>query len=534
MEKKIKNVLTFLILLLASVIIIGSIYYAKEYPEQDFDQVLYYALNGVETAAPTVINSVIAVCIVPVGVLSMLLYIFTIRDVEIKRYCTYKFKGKDKKIQIFPIKITAYHRKKYLIVVTLVALIVAVFCLKINIYLKNKILSTKIFEDYYVDGKNINITFPEQKRNLILIVSESMENTLLSKDNGGMWENSIIPELEEVAIENVNFSNTDCLGGAHQTYGTNYSVAGIVAMTSGIPLKTGDILINKNTYTGNGKYLEGTYALGEVLGEQGYNLEIMLGSDATFGGRRQYLETNGGYKIFDVTYAIEQGKMEVNDITWWGFEDDKLFEWSKEEITNLYSQGQPFNYIMVTADTHFPDGYLSPNVELKHDSQYENVYAYSSKSINEFINWAKTQEFYENTTIVILGDHLGMQAEFYEEKIKDTNYTRTIYNCIINGIPQATNNKNRTFTTMDMYPTILASLGVKIEGERLGLGTNLYSGVPTLAESLGLDNFCSEISKNSVWYNRFILGSDYYEMKKIIPESEGKNEENISSSTNVL
>ena len=189
MEKKIKNVLTFLILLLASVIIIGSIYYAKEYPEQDFDQVLYYALNGVETAAPTVINSVIAVCIVPVGVLSMLLYIFTIRDVEIKRYCTYKFKGKDKKIQIFPIKITAYHRKKYLIVVTLVALIVAVFCLKINIYLKNKILSTKIFEDYYVDGKNINITFPEQNRNLILIVSESMENTLLSKDNGGLWEN---------------------------------------------------------------------------------------------------------------------------------------------------------------------------------------------------------------------------------------------------------------------------------------------------------------------------------------------------------
>ena len=421
MKKKIKNVLTFLILLLASVIIIGSIYYAKEYPEQDFDQVLYYALNGVETAAPTVINSVIAVCIVPVGVLSMLLYIFTIRDVEIKRYCTYKFKGKDKKIQIFPIKITAYHRKKYLIVVTLVALIVAVFCLKINIYLKNKILSTKIFEDYYVDGKNINITFPEQKRNLILIVSESMENTLLSKDNGGMWENSIIPELEELAIENVNFSNTDFLGGAHQTYGTNYSVAGIVAMTSGIPLKTGDILINKNTYTGNGKYLEGTYALGEVLGEQGYNLEIMLGSDATFGGRRQYLETNGGYKIFDVTYAIEQGKMEVNDITWWGFEDDKLFEWSKEEITNLYSQGQPFNYVMVTADTHFPDGYLSPNVELKYDSQYENVYAYSSKSINEFINWAKTQEFYENTTIVILGDHLGMQAEFYEEKIKDAN-----------------------------------------------------------------------------------------------------------------
>ncbi len=44
-------------------------------------------------------------------------------------------------------------------------------------------------------------------------------------------------------------------------------------------------------------------------------MSALYGTNATFGGRRQYLETNGGYKIFDVTYAIEQGKMEVNDIT---------------------------------------------------------------------------------------------------------------------------------------------------------------------------------------------------------------------------
>ena len=36
-----------------------------------------------------------------------------------------------------------------------------------------------------------------------------------------------------------------------------------------------------------------------------------------------------------------------------------------------------------------------------------------------------------------------------------------------------------------MYPTILASMGATIEGDRLGLGTNLFSSQETLIEQLG-------------------------------------------------
>lgn len=260
---------------------------------------------------------------------------------------------------------------------------------------------------------------------------------------------------------------------------------------------------------------------GEVLKDNGYNLEIMLGSDGTFGGRKQYYTTNGSYKIFDLNYAIEQGKMNPEHKVWWGFADDKLFEWSKEEIVQLAEKEKPFNYIMLTVDTHFPDGYLSPNVEDKFETQYENVHAYSSKSIKKFVEWIKEQEFYDNTTIVIVGDHLSMQEGFYEQRI-DKDYERTVYNAIINPAIEPKNNKNRIFTSMDMYPTILASIGVKIEGERLGLGTNLYSGIPTLSEKLGFNNFNEELKKNSKFYNKSILGDDYYIMKK---QDKKENEE---------
>lgn len=138
------------------------------------------------------------------------------------------------------------------------------------------------------------------------------------------------------------------------------------------------------------------------------------------------------------------------------------------------------------------------------------------------------------SSIVIVGDHLGMQTEFYTEKTKN-EYYRTIYNVVINPAIEKNNNINRIFTAMDMYPTMLASIGAKIEGEKIGLGTNLYSGIPTLAEEYGISYLNEELVKNSRFYNKKILGDDYYIMKKNTQkESEVNNEENINNNTNVL
>lgn len=533
MKKKIKNVVMFLILLIASIMIIGSIYYHREYPKQDFDQILYYILNGVENTAPSVINNVISSCIIPVILVLAILYAVTTNKTKKDTYIILKIRKKTLKIRIYPLRFIADHKRRYVTIVFFLALVFTILSFKIHTYVINRIQATSIYEEHYVDGRNINIKFPEQKRNLIIIIAESMENTVLSKANGGEWEYSIIPQLEKLALENTSFSNTERLGGGFETHGTNFSAGGIVAMTAGIPLKTVDILEDKNQYNGNGNYVGGAYTLGEILKKQGYNLEVMMGSEGTFGGRTQYFKTNGDYKVFDVSYAIDNGKMETQDKVWWGFEDDRLFKWSKEEITELASKDEPFNYIMITADTHFTDGYLSPNAETKYESQYENVHAYSSKSIYEFVEWAKKQEFYENTTIVILGDHLGMQTEFYEAKA-DKEYQRTIYNVIINPAIETNNNKNRQFTTMDMYPTILASIGVEIEGNRLGLGTNLYSDIPTLAEKLGVKELDKEMKKYSSWYNENILGQDYYDMRMQKKEERViENEENNHNNTSI-
>lgn len=492
MKEKVKNLIRFLSILLSIVMIVGGIYYHCTYRDQDFEQLVFYMFNGAEHTAPTVVNDVIFKCAAPVILLTAIIWLPTI---EFKK--TFKIKN----IQLLPCNFIVKHKKIYLATIYIIAIIVFIIGFRIHEYVFSRFQSTYIYEECYVKADEVEITFPEEKRNLILIIAESMENSICSKENGGGWNYSIIPELEKLAKENTNFSNTDKIGGALQLEEVNFTAGGMVGITSGNILK-----IYNPTNLGKVKFVDGAYSLGEVLSKEGYNLEIMMGSDGNFGGRTQYFTTNGDYKIFDVNYAIEQGKMKLEDKVWWGFEDDKLFQWSKEEITNLANQDKPFNYIMLTADTHFTDGYLSQNVQNKFDTQYENVHAYSSKSIYEFVEWIKTQDFYENTTIVILGDHLGMQTDFYESHI-DKDYQRTIYNVIINSAIEEQNSKNRTFTTLDMYPTILASLGAEIEGERLGFGTNLYSEVPTLAEELGFDYIDEELNKYSKYYNEEILQS---------------------------
>ncbi|MDO7203877.1 hypothetical protein Q5M85_06530 [Paraclostridium bifermentans] len=81
-----------------------------------------------------------------------------------------------------------------------------------------------------------------------------MENSYLSKDLGGNMDVNLMPELYELSKEGVSFSNNDKLGGPYQTYGSSWSVASMINMGMGIPLK---IPMDGNSYGTSGSfYLE--------------------------------------------------------------------------------------------------------------------------------------------------------------------------------------------------------------------------------------------------------------------------------------
>ena len=353
---------------------------------------------------------------------------------------------------------------------------------------------SSFIDDNYVDPADVALTFPEQKRNLIYIFLESMEMTYADKENGGAFDKNVIPELTELAQENEDFSGEDKeLNGGYAMTGATWTMGAMFAHTSGIPLS---ISIDGNDMNTQEHFFAGAVTLGDILESAGYCQNLMIGSDATFGGRRLYFTEHGNYNIYDYNYASENGLIPPDYRVWWGYEDEKLFSFAKDKLTELSQQSTPFNFTMLTVDTHFEDGYpCELCTDEFGDNQYANVMACSSRQVKELVDWIQQQDFYENTTIVIAGDHPTMDKDFCEDV--DDDYTRKVYTTYINPAAELETTEKRNYTTFDNFPTTLAALGVKIDGNRLGLGTNLFSSTQTLTERFGIDKMDTELKKKS-------------------------------------
>ncbi len=471
------NVPWYILLYIASLVIAGITYVKRYFPLVNFEQILYGLTNMKGSSASGIVDGTIFTFSVGTLIFLILLVIYILLH-------------NSKKVILIRIKY-------YSGLILLGSLIFTLYAIGVFEYEINLFKQTKIYDKYYVDGNGVDITFPDKKQNLIFIYMESMETTNASIKNGGAQKISYIPNLENYALKYDNFSSGEKLGGFVPVSGTTYTLAGMISQNSGVNFKLPINIMDKDMVK-----MDSVYALGDVLLDNGYKNYLMMGSQAIFASRDKYFKNHGNYEIFDYTYAINNGLIPKDYLVWWGYEDKKLFEFAKNKLKDISKEKQPFNLTLLTADTHFTDGYLDSECDTPFDKKYANVMHCSDKMINDFITWVMEQDFYKNTTIVLVGDHLTMQSSFYDNI--DKNYTRSVYNVFINSRVKSDTTKNRTFSSMDIYPTTLASLGVKIDGDRLGLGTNMYSNKKTLMEELSYKYVSNELKKRSSFYDNYI------------------------------
>ncbi len=384
----------------------------------------------------------------------------------------------------------------------------AVFAFRIPEYLENTLTTSELYETEYVDPDSVKISDKDgNARNLIYIYLESMETTYASVADGGEQDINYMPKLTSLAYDNISFSDGDKLGGFRSITGTGWTMGALMGTTSGVPFSLavfGDQ--SHNSQGKDGTFVNGLVTLGDVLAKKGYTQEFLCGSDGGFAGRNTYFTVHGNYRIFDYYTAIEEGYIDKDYKVWWGYEDEILFKIAKDEVTKLAAGDAPFNFTMLTVDPHHVGGYVCGLCESTYPQQTANVISCQDRQISEFISWCQKQDFYKDTTIVIVGDHPRMDKRLIAEGLEI--YDRTMYNCIINSaVEPYSKTTNRTFTSLDMFPTTLAAMGFEIEGERLGLGTNLFSPVPTLCEKhgageVGYNWLDGEVSKSSEYYKK--------------------------------
>lgn len=177
-----------------------------------------------------------------------------------------------------------------------------------------------------------------------------------------------------------------------------------------------------------------------------------------------------------------------------------------ERVTNISKRGKPWYAFTATLDFHNP-GYTCPDCPPGDDAAIRSLQC-ADKRTEWFVNWVKSQPWFNETLVVMIGDH-NARLPHITSKPEYKGFERMTYNVWMNAEADPNVNlTNRQYANVDMLPTILSAAGIKVKGDRIGVGTNLFSQRPTFIEEFGLDAFLNRLGNVMVWYNDAYIGSD--------------------------
>lgn len=488
------NLIVFVLCFLGGVVILSSYWITKHFEVSDFGQILFHLRfpllgNGVPLVGSYLISVVLASAIIA----------FCIAWMQLTAKILSKF---------YSCCVRAFDRfgngktKAFKIVLSLALFVLCVNVVvnrfKIKDYLHTQTQYSQLYENHYKPFDSANLAGFTPKQNLIVILVESLETHLAaytSENMGGGESLNLTPRLQKIANENVNFSISDDFGGIKQVFGTSGTINGTTSYLCGIPL---NLPIHINTFESNKYFLSGATCISDILNDLGYKQAYFGSQDAKFAGTENLLKTHK-IEVLDSKYfeskRILPKKLPPSMKGAWGAKDNVIFGFAKDYLNTT---NEPFALYISTLDTHGPQGFVDKEQCPNLDNSYKSAYLCTDKVVSDFIDYLQNSRFKDNTTIVVLGDHLS-SAYF----IKAPIISRSVYNAFINAkwtkTPTRKLIKRRVISHFDIAPLILDSLGIRAES--FGLGRNPLYRQTLIESAYNIDNFNASLKLRNKIYD---------------------------------
>lgn len=302
--------------------------------------------------------------------------------------------------------------------------------------------------------------------NVIVVSLESVESFVIGETLHG---EEITPFLNELINNSYYFDNFYYQTGQGKT-----SDAEFIINNSLHPLGRGAVFLTH--------YDNEFYALPEILNSNGYTTAVFHANDETF-YNRDIMYPNLGYENY---YSFSDYKISLHNSVGWGMKDIDFVEQSMDYLTEL---PEPFYTTMITLTNHFPydldeeDHFIEPfDSDSSIVNQYFPTVRYTDEAMRILVNNLKEAGLYENTIIVMYGDHYGIANSHYEELRKFLGREIDLYESVklervplIIHIPGMEGEKISTVSgQIDVMPTLLNILGQPDEGQAM-FGTDLFA-----------------------------------------------------------
>lgn len=332
-------------------------------------------------------------------------------------------------------------------------------------------------------------------KNVIILQLESVQEFVINKEINGK---QITPNLNQFLKENIEFNNMHMQSYSTTADSEHSTITSLYPMENGMSFS---------------KYYTNTYDdIFNIFNRANYYTSYMHGNEAKFWNRGNVY-----------------GKLNVDDLALKDKFDDKEYinGFMSDEV--LYTQAvkkmenykQPFLSFIVSASSHTPfelEG-LQDRSKVSIDvGKYKNSYFgnyleavnYADYAFGVLINDLKEKGLYENTAIIVFGDHNGLNMyneemiEFLESTNTDfkdidikLNYTRVVCGMRIPDIGKLKIEK--PVSKLDIKPTLAYLCGIE---DGISLGTNMFSS----KEFVSLNN--ERIIGTNYYYDE-----DWYDIK---------------------
>lgn len=308
-------------------------------------------------------------------------------------------------------------------------------------------------------------------KNLIVLQLESMQSFLVDLHIDGQ---EITPNLNKLVKENSYFKHF------YQQVGQgNTSDAEFVVNTSMyIPPR------GAATQVYAGKELP---SLPKLLKTEGYDSSTFHTNVVEFWNRGELYKALGFDRYYDAKFFGGE------DTIFFGASDDVLYEKSIEELTRMHDSGKPFYTQIISMTAHHP--YTIPQEKRQIDlperfddtlvGDYIESQNYADHALGEFIAELKARGIWDDSLVVLYGDHLGLPIYSLDNDEKDLmaeiygrEYTYTdminIPLVIVNPGDESPMTYDQLGGQVDLLPTIANLLGLSLENQ-MHFGQDLFN-----------------------------------------------------------